>query len=64
MKPIVGEHLFNDNAGYCSNCNKVIEGCCLEPDAENCQCPMCLGNNLMGLEIALLYDLIIIESGD
>jgi len=45
--------------GYCTDCKDIFEG--MEPDAEHYTCPMCGGSNTMGLETAILKEVIDFE---
>ena len=51
--------LIEDNMGYCPECNEVLDAF-FEPDAENCPCYNCGGNKAMGMENAVLEELVIL----
>jgi predicted RNA-binding Zn-ribbon protein involved in translation (DUF1610 family) len=42
------------NAGYCSDCDEIVEESGVEPDARNYKCPKCGAMTMMGLEQAMV----------
>jgi len=46
--------LTEDYAGYCTACEKVIPEAGIEPDAEDCECPLCEGKFMIGLDNAVV----------
>lgn len=44
----------NENAGYCSTCDEVTKDSCVEPDAEDYECPKCGDFSVMGMQRAII----------
>lgn len=40
--------------GYCSKCNKIIKGVFISPKLDECRCPNCCTDNMMGIEVAVI----------
>lgn len=51
--------LSNSNMGFCESCEEFEDG--VEPDALNYKCPWCGNRTLVGLEMALIHNTIVVE---
>jgi hypothetical protein len=51
----------HDHAGYCIACNDITQFSC-EPDAMGYNCPECNQPKVMGVEMALVMDFIVVIS--
>ena len=50
----VFQQLCENYAGYCPECDDVTCDWGVEPDAEECSCPFCEEDTVMGMDNALL----------
>jgi len=53
------KELLDSYAGVCANCEEITYEC--EPDADGYECEACGANEVVGVELALLIDLIKIK---